>query len=141
MQPEKLLQCIECDGNSFSLRYFCILIPFVHSLKFFLKLEVLRRQVKVLGYLLNQHSSYPSSITFSDCNLLPFPSRGHPIQYLSDCFLLLGYIYFIKQNLRPSTQIQYLVPTHTHTHTYIYIYIYICVGLNPPILIKSYGKR
>ena len=46
---------------------------------FFLKLEVLRRSIKVLGYLLNQHSFYPSSITFSDCNLPPFPSCGPPV--------------------------------------------------------------
>ena len=44
----------------------------------FLTLEVLKRSVKVLGYFLNQHSSYPSSITFSDCNLPPFPLRDPP---------------------------------------------------------------
>ena len=45
----------------------------------FLTLEVLRRLIKVLGCLLNQHSSYPSSITFSNCNLPPFPSRDPPL--------------------------------------------------------------
>ena len=44
----------------------------------FLTLEVLKRSVKVLGYFLNQHSSYLSSITFSDCNLPPFPLRDPP---------------------------------------------------------------
>ena len=111
MRPEKLLQCIECGGNSFSLRYFYILIPFVHSRSSSLPLEVLRKSVKVLKYLLNQHLSYPSSITFSNCNLPPFPSRGPPLQYLSVCFLLLGHIYFTKYDLRPSIQIWDLVPT------------------------------
>ena len=44
----------------------------------FLMLEVLKRSVKVLGYFLNQYSSYPNSITFSDCNLPPFPLRDPP---------------------------------------------------------------
>ena len=114
MRPEKLLQYIECSGNSFSLRYFCIIIPFIHSWSSSLLLEVLRRSVKVLKYLLNQHSSYLSSITFSDCNLPPFSLCDPSFQGLSDCFHLLGHIHVIKQDLRPSIQIWDLVPTVCH---------------------------
>ena len=72
MRPEKLLQCIKCGDNSFSLKYFCIFILFIHFWSSSLSLEVLRKSAKLPKYSLNQHSSYPSSITFSDCTLPPF---------------------------------------------------------------------
>ena len=55
--------------TAFPLDIYAFLSPLYTLWSFFLTLEVPRKYVKVLGYLLNQHSSYPSSITFSDCNL------------------------------------------------------------------------
>ena len=123
MRPEKLLQCIECDGNSFSFRYFCILILFVHFWSSSLSLEVLRRSAKLLKYSLNQHSSYSSSITFSDCTLPPFSLCDPPFQGLPDHLLLLGNIHVIKQDLRPRIQIWDLVPTIVYKNIMLFYYI------------------
>ena len=73
MRSEKLLQCIYWGGNSFSLRYFCILILFVRAWSSSLLLEIPGRSPKSPKYLLDQHSSYPRRITSSDYTLPPFP--------------------------------------------------------------------
>ena len=72
MRPEKLLQCIKCGGNSFSLRYFCILILFVRAWSSFLSLEIFGGSLRLPKYLLDWHSPYPRGITSSDCTLQPF---------------------------------------------------------------------
>ena len=73
MRPEKLLQCIKCNSNSFSLRYFCVLILFARAWSSSLSLEIPRRSPKSPKYLLDRYSSYPRRITSSDCTLPPFP--------------------------------------------------------------------
>ena len=73
MRPEKLLQCIKCNGNSFSLRYFCVLILFARAWSSSLSLEIPGRSPKSPKYLLDRYSSYPRRITSSNCTLPPFP--------------------------------------------------------------------
>ena len=72
MRPEKLLQCIKCGGNSFSLRYFCILILSVRAWSSFLSLEIFGGSLRLPKYLLDRYSPYPRGITSSDCTLQPF---------------------------------------------------------------------
>ena len=81
--PHKCGQKVCCSAlnavvTAFLLDIFAFLSPLYILWSSFLTLEVLRRSVKVLGYFLNQHSSYPSSITFSNCNLPPFPLHDPP---------------------------------------------------------------
>ena len=111
MRPKKLLQCIECGGNNFSLRYFCILIISVRARSSSLSLEIPGKSPKLPKYLLDQHSPYPRRITSSDCTLSPFFVCNPPFRDLSNRLLLLGRIHIIKQGLRPSIQIQALIPT------------------------------
>ena len=87
----------ECGGNNFSLRYFHILILSVCAWSSSLSLEILVRLPKLPKYLLNRHSSYLSSITFSDCTFPPSSICDPPFQGPSTRLLLLGRIHIINR--------------------------------------------
>ena len=74
MQLGKLLQCIECGGGSFSLRYFCIFIVSVRAWSLSSLLESSERLPKSPECLLDWYSSGPRRMTFSDLDLLLFPN-------------------------------------------------------------------
>ena len=108
---KKLLQCIKCCGNSFSLRYFYIFILSIRAWSSSLSLEIPGRSPKLPKYLLDQHSPYPRRIISSNYTLPPFSVCDPPFQDLSTRLLLLRCIHIIKYGLRPSVQVQAPVPT------------------------------
>ena len=88
MRPGKLMLCIQCDGGSFSLRYFCILIIFIRVWSLSSLLESLGRSPKSPGCLLDWYLSGPRRVTSSDLSPPLFPyvtiySRVSPVIYSS----------------------------------------------------------
>ena len=96
MRPGKLLQCIYCGGNSFSLRYFRGLITSLRTWSLSSLLESLGRLPKSSKSLPDWHSSGLRRITLSDYCLRTFPCttihyEAFPNIYSSsDTFLLVN---------------------------------------------------
>ena len=141
MRPKKLLQCIKCGGNSFSLRYFYILILFVHTRSSSLSLEIFGSPPRLPKYLLDQHSPYPKRITSSDCTLPTFPMQASILGPIWSFAFPQTYPYYqigLKAQYKnlghcPRSLELYFLFLSSFFYFYFYFYFFVCWELEPDI--------